>query len=63
MIFYVGFKDDLIYSEGFSDDFRGIVYRTYSRAFEKALINAYKDKWTAGKFVLILKKYILKPIS
>lgn len=56
--FFIGFLEDLIYSEDFSDDFRSIVYKTYSNAFEQAFEQAYDNNWTAEKFVLRLKKYI-----
>lgn len=61
--FFVGFQDDLIYDEGFSDEFKRIVFKTYSSAFERAFINAYKKKWSAERFVLILKKYIIDMLT
>lgn len=57
--FFVGFSDDLIYSENFSVDFKNIVYKTYSNAFEKTLIDACNKNWSADKFVLMLRKNIL----
>ncbi|MCI9442005.1 MAG: hypothetical protein HFH15_12390 [Ruminococcus sp.] len=50
--FFVGFQDDLIYDEGFSNEFKRIVFKTYSSAFERAFINAYNKKWPAEGFVL-----------
>jgi hypothetical protein len=61
--FYIGFHRDLIYDEGFTDDFKSIVYRTYSNAFEMALLNACSKEWTADKFVLMLQKNIIDMLT
>lgn len=56
--FFVGFQDDLVYSDGFSKKLRSLIYKAYSNAFKNAFLDAYKYKWSAEKFVLVLKKYI-----
>lgn len=56
--FFVGFQGDLIYNEGFSDELKSLIYKAYSNAFKSAFIDAYNNKLTAERFVLILKKYI-----
>ena len=61
--FFVGFCDDLVYSENFSNDLKNIVYKTYSNAFEVSLLNAYNKNWTADKFVLMLRKNIIDMLT
>lgn len=56
--FYIGFKKDIIYGEEFRNEFRSIVYNAYSGAFEKALLKAYQEQWTADKFARMLKFFI-----
>lgn len=58
-IFYIGFIDDLIYSDQFSENFKNTVYKTYSSAFEKTLQDCYKYKWSASQFVSMLRKNIV----
>ena len=56
--FYIGFADDITYDEGFTNDFKSIVYKTYSKAFSEVVLNAYKGHWSADKFVKRLRKNI-----
>lgn len=61
--FFIGFSDDLIYSEGFTGEFKNIVYKTYSLAFEKVLLDAMHKSYTAKRFVLMLKKNIIDMLT
>lgn len=61
--FYIGFKKDIIYGEGFQNEFRSIMYSSYSEAFEKALLKAYQEQWTADNFVQMLRIFISQMLT
>lgn len=61
--FYIGFKKDIIYGEGVQNEFRSIMYSSYSEAFEKALLKAYQEQWTADNFVQMLRIFISQMLT
>lgn len=61
--FFIGFCKDLIYDEGFTPELKSLVYKTYSIAFEKTLLDACDKGYTAEKFVLMLKKNIIDMLT
>lgn len=57
-IFYIGFKDDILYDDGSHENVRGLVYDAYSNAFETSILHSLSSKCTAQEFVRTLQKEI-----
>lgn len=59
VVYYIGFEEDIEYSDKVTTALRPEIYRIYSDVFGCALYDAYKNRRTAGVFVKRLKKDLL----
>ena len=57
--FYIGFQDGIIYDDGAHKNVRGLIYDSYSDAFEKTILLSLHSKCNAQQFV----QYLIKSIN